>query len=570
MDDEVELNKQSSYIICSVNKPIVKILVQKKLITECSKGDTILFKNLQSKDLIRTEQLNTFLKSYWGKYGILYHIYKPIVIVKKNSNNFNHTNILDEFKSKLKNHLDLNYNSQASGIAYALICGNKSFISKDDKNSLKASGIYHILAVSGLHIGLIFISIQQLIKFFLSINPFSTVNLCLSLSVVWGFTVIAEMSPSSVRAALIITFISIGRSVIKEAFLHKNIIRLFWITLIINLCFNPYDIYSLGFQFSYLAYFGIIIFYEPIRKLLACKYHTVNKISSLMSLSISAQLMVLPMSILHFKTIPSLFVISNILTTPILPLIYTSFISTLCPHFMKAPFLKISEWLIIFPIKISDLINKIPYSQIIWENFNHSTCILAYTLIGITACYLYNGKKYIPLLVSLGLILSILIPIPLKLSEHQNRKVSYIQSKAGPYIIENNNNNVLIHSFHCNSIELDNIINYGAYPNSVIYNHCMASISNIKIDSGYLLIINGLALKKLNQIKNRHNVQQIVLLNSPFIDFRVIENLNKVHTIYFDKSSKAQYKAYWKKACLKRKINFFELRNFFQFTISKS
>ena len=238
-----------------------------------------------------------------------------------------------------KNHLP----QHLFGFTQTLLLGDKKDLDPLVLSKFQYAGIAHMLAISGMHIGLLFIMLERITFWF---NK--KVQLLLPLSILWSYAALLGFSPSAIRAVL-------GISIwLFLKHLHKwtSPIHILLLTAFISLCFNPYLIFDVGFQFSYTAVLGIFLFYPLLNKRVLIENRIIKNIAQIVLISLCAQLGVLPLSLHYFHLFPSLFLLSNLLTTPLFPLIlFTAIgvcifpsISTLYIHSVELLF-QIVNWL---------------------------------------------------------------------------------------------------------------------------------------------------------------------------------------------------------------------------------
>ena len=212
-------------------------------------------------------------------------------------------------------------------IAQALLLGNKDLLSHRTKINFSNSGAMHVLAVSGLHVGIIYFILSHMLFFF---NSNSQRKVILLISGIWLYAIITGGSPSVLRAATMFSFIAIGKGT-KQ---HVSIYNLLAASALILTVFQANIILDIGFQLSYCAVISIIYFQPKIYSLYLPKQFVIDKIWILSSVSLSAQIGTLPISLYYFNQFPVYFLLSNILVIPAASLIIYLGILT----FVSAPF----------------------------------------------------------------------------------------------------------------------------------------------------------------------------------------------------------------------------------------
>ncbi len=201
----------------------------------------------------------------------------------------------------------------------ALLIGYRDELSSDIRDTFSEVGLSHILAVSGLHIGFVYM-IMIVVFFPLLINRFSRLGYSMIVLSLWVYAFITGLSPSVVRATIMISMLIVGRLL----YLPYNSRNALFSTAIIMLCYNPMYLYDVGFQLSFMAVWSIIIFYAKIKWVVdKClgRVPLVKRLSSVISLSISAQILALPLSVYYFHIVPVWFLLANVMVVPILPIV---------------------------------------------------------------------------------------------------------------------------------------------------------------------------------------------------------------------------------------------------------
>lgn len=199
------------------------------------------------------------------------------------------------------------------GITQALLIGYTNDLDKDLVQAYSNTGVVHIIAISGMHLGLIYVLLLWIIKRIPVINRSRFGQLVLILVCLWMFAILTGASPSVLRAAVMFTCISIGKNLKKQVSIYTALAA----SAFLMLCVNPYYLWAVGFQLSYLAVLGIVIFQKPIYNLLYIKNKFADKVWQLVAVSTAAQLLTFPVCIYYFHQFPNLFILSNIVAVPL-------------------------------------------------------------------------------------------------------------------------------------------------------------------------------------------------------------------------------------------------------------
>jgi competence protein ComEC len=196
----------------------------------------------------------------------------------------------------------------------ALLLGQRQDISKDLREQYSNAGAIHILAVSGLHVGIILLILSLLLK---PVERFKNGNFIKSLLIIgilWMFAFVAGLSASVVRAVTMFTFLAIGNAFQRKKVTEFSLISSMFFLLLVK----PLFLFDVGFQLSYLAVFGIIWVQPKLYKIYTPTYKIEHKIWQLITVSMAAQIGVLALSLYYFHQFPGLFMLSNLVIIPCL------------------------------------------------------------------------------------------------------------------------------------------------------------------------------------------------------------------------------------------------------------
>ena len=208
--------------------------------------------------------------------------------------------------SKYKAH---NFNGQVYAIIAAMTLGDKSTLSKQTKDIYSITGASHVLALSGLHLGIIY-SILTILTFKRQKKIWGQIIILLS---IWSFTILVGMAPSVVRSATMLSICSVNDILGRSKF-SLNTLAL---TAIIMLLCNPLNLFDVGFELSFMAVLSILIFYRPIYKCInknfISKHYIINLTWQMSAVSIAAQICTAPLVCYYFGRISCYFILTNLI-----------------------------------------------------------------------------------------------------------------------------------------------------------------------------------------------------------------------------------------------------------------
>ncbi|MCB2196813.1 MAG: ComEC family competence protein [Bacteroidetes bacterium] len=199
----------------------------------------------------------------------------------------------------------------------ALTLGYKDELTPELKESFSTSGAMHILAVSGLHVGIIYIILCKLL-FFLEKNRYGKVlRSLITISMLFFYAFLTGLSDSVMRATIMFSFISFGNVFTRQMNIYNSIAASAFILLL----YNPYSVMSVGFQLSYAAVLSIVFFQPKIYSLLNFNKKIPDYIWQLVSVAIAAQIGTFPITVHYFNQFPAYFIVTNIIIIPLATLV---------------------------------------------------------------------------------------------------------------------------------------------------------------------------------------------------------------------------------------------------------
>ena len=310
----VEYNslKASGKIVLNqtIDSPLQKLRVDDELIVFAPKNEI--------KPPLNPYQFN--YKSYLNKQGIYDQL-------KLNVNNHmvleNSSRTIKGYAASLRQTIiskleQANFGDAELGIIQALFLGQRDTISTETYTHYKNAGAVHILAVSGLHIGILLLFLEFMLRPMELLPKGKSLKLVLIVMLLWGFAFLAGLTASVIRAVTMFSFVAYAMYLNRPSNTFNILaLSMFFILLV----FDPLLLFNVGFQMSYAAVFAIVWVYPILQKFWYPKNWLIRQIWQLLSVSIAAQLGVLPISLYYFHQFPGLFFLSNLLIVPFLGLI---------------------------------------------------------------------------------------------------------------------------------------------------------------------------------------------------------------------------------------------------------
>ncbi len=489
-----------------------------------------------------------YMKSL-GVYGQLRVSEKEILKIKSGNQTLRGIaqNIRDEIVKKLQN---TKLKTDERAIIQALVLGEKKDIEKNLYNDYAAAGAVHILAVSGLHVGILYILLAFLLKPLTRWKFGVYFHVVLIVLLLWGFALLSGLSPSVTRAVTMFSFFSFAKLSNRET----NSINTLFLSFLALLIVNPLWLFQVGFQLSYLAVFFIVWLLPIFYKAGYSKYWIVRKIWTIVAVTVCAQIGVLPLSLFYFHQFPGLFLLTNIVVLPFLTLLMCGgilivILSTLeiLPDWLASSYNFLIEGLngFIHWVAVQD--------EFLFKNIHFSTLkvIGAYLVIIVFALFIkkLNYNRLIILLLAISAFISIFIYDEFKTSVNQlvifqKSKETVIGYKKGKDFIVFNNDSTKNNSENYPIKSFKAAINIDTY-----FEAKLPQIFQYK--SKNILILDSLGI-----YPKQKNIHTLLLTHSPKVNLnRLIDSLSPKQ-IVADGSNYYTYVKRWEETCKIKKLPF--------------
>ncbi len=452
-------------------------------------------------------------------------------------------NIIEKLqKTKLK--------TNERAIIQALVLGEKKDIDKNLYNEYAAAGAVHILAVSGLHVGILYVILAFFFKPLTRFKYGTLVHSILIVLFLWGFALLSGLSPSVTRAVTMFSFFALAKLFNRDT----NSLNTLFLSFLTLLIINPLWLFQVGFQLSYLAVFFIVWLLPVFQKVGYSKYRIVRGTSSIVAVTVCAQIGVLPLSLYYFHQFPGLFLLTNIVVLPFLTLLMCGgilivILATLeiLPDWLSESYNFLIEGLngFIHWVAVQD--------EFLFKSIHFSTLKVIGTYLLIVAFALFIKKvNYHKLVVSLVAVsVFILIYVFDSFRNSKNQFVVFQKNKQTLLGYKNGGNLTI---FKNDSIE--NISE--EYP----INSFISALNINTYSQGKLPLVfqykekKILVLDSLGIIPKQKNIHTLLLTNSPKVNLnRLIDSLNPKQIIA-DGSNYYSYVTRWEETCKLKKLPF--------------
>lgn len=331
-------------------------------------------------------------------------------------------NLRDFFLSLIEQHVKT---KDELAVASAIMLGYRDYMNADIVQAYASSGALHVLSVSGLHVGVLFLALQFIFSWMDKYRKLKWVKVMLVLSVMFFYAVLTGLSPSVLRAVVMFTFFVIAKALNRD----NNMYNVLGVSCLLLLFWNPYLITEVGFKLSYLAVLGIVVLYPILQPILTFKNKLMKGAWSITCLSIAAQIATFPISLYYFHQFPNLFLISNLIIIPASD--FVLYLGMLICVTFKIPFVfDIVGWLFNFLLvwinKFVYFIDSLPFALIEEIQVTQTEMYLIYALIALALLYYFSPKgKYGVWLLAVFMIYSFVRVFRLLQNENQTQIVCY-------------------------------------------------------------------------------------------------------------------------------------------------
>jgi len=539
----------------SLNSKVTKgkVLVnfsKKNLEKPLEVGQQILA-NCQIKSLIKPNNPNQFdYANFLEKKDVFHQIYLEkqnfrVIGLEKNT-----TYQINQIRVSIVSAFEQNkIDPESLSILKALLLGQRQDLVENTIQEYSMAGAIHILAISGLHIGILLFFFRALLSPMNRLKHGKIIQLILLITLLWFYALVAGMSPSVVRAVTMFSFVGIGLYLRRFTSIYNTLAC----SILILLLFKPNFLFDVGFQLSYSAVFAIVSIQPLFVKLWKPKNKIISYFYDIVSVSFAAQIGVLPLSIYYFHQFPGLFFLTNLVIIPLLTVILIiGIIAVILSLFGWIP-LFLTEVLSRIILLMNDYVGWIAsFKDFVLKDiaFNFFTLFGTYLLLISWFLWFKNPKARRLQFALFSILLFQLCYFGSKYYHIQSNEIIIFQYPKRTIIAEKKNNKIKL-------ITTDSLIT----SNHVIKNYLngnfgrIESIDSLKniyaFGSQKVLIIDQSAIYSIGE-----KPSLVLLIQSPKINFeRMIKELQP-KIIIADGSNYPSVVEKWEQICGKMKIPF--------------
>lgn len=449
-------------------------------------------------------------------------------------------NLVDKLQQNMQD-------TTAIAVASTLILGYKADLSNEVLQAYSKTGTIHILSVSGGHVAIIYLLLGWALSFMDGYKRGKLFKAIFIITLIWIYALLTGFSPAVCRAAVMISLVISGKTYSR----YINSLNLLAASAFALLLYDPFLLTDVGFQLSYLAVGGLVVFQPMVYKWFSFKNSVADKLWLACSVSIAAQVITFPLSAYYFHQFPVYFLLSNLLIIiPVSIIMYSGLLLLVLP---QIPYVSkilgyVLEHAILLMNKALALIEHSPYASInkIW--LSKLEYLLLYGIITLAFYFLYDKSKWL-ITAAFGCTLLFSISISLKkLSADDTRSVTFLSLRKHTGIVfKNGNTGVVLSDLPENDknfqysvqpcLDSSRITNYKVYPlNADIKTpYVLKRGGLVAFQNKNLLLLND--VNKTQSIPQQLKIDYLYLSNNFPIDTSAL--INK--TLIIDGSNSDKY-----------------------------
>ncbi len=312
-------------------------------------------------------------------------------------------------------------------VMLAICTGDKSELDPEVKTAFSNAGAIHIMAVSGLHVGMIWVFLNYLTFFLGKRKSGKIMRFLIITGVLWFYAMMTGLSASVIRSVTMFSLASFAVLINRRSYIFNTI----FISAFIQILLNKNIIYDVGFQFSYTAVLSILLFQPPLNTIYKSKFKIIRKNLDLVTVSLSAQILTFPLAAVYFHQFPVYFLLTNICVIPMVTLLMIFFLSSALFFFIPP----VSDFLLLLSLKLSSLmnlcvgmINELP-GKIITNIHLTTSQVIIFFLTALILLLFYYYRKYFYLLLAEAMIALIILTGTIEYKMHNKQELCVFNVK---------------------------------------------------------------------------------------------------------------------------------------------
>lgn len=316
-------------------------------------------------------------------------------------------------------------------LAAAITLGEKDLLDEDQKEDFSRAGVMHVMAVSGLHAGILSFFVLNTL-FFLR-KKLNLLRLLITLTVLWLFAFTAGLTPSVLRASMMFSFLHTGQMLKRKT--HP--VNLLLASAFILTIAKPSVIFDASFQLSYLAVLFILLFYNGLYNSISFSSPVAGKIWQMTSLSLAAQAGTLPLTLMMFNRLPVLFIFSNLVIIPLAAvMVITGFLTIVTSPFgfVSSLFTFTMEKATVLSGFLTAKTSRLTFAAIENIGFPATECMVLVVFLALIMYFLWGKKKISPVFPLGALLLFISVSTGRRIITANNNELIVYSTRGEPLI----------------------------------------------------------------------------------------------------------------------------------------
>lgn len=452
-------------------------------------------------------------------------------------------------------------------VAAAITLGYNDYMNGEVTQAYASSGALHVLSVSGLHVGIMFLMLNFLLKWMDKRGrKMQIAKAFIVIIFIWFYAILTGLSPSVLRSAMMFSMIQLGTTLLRNV----NTYNIIFGSALLLMLVNPFIITEVGFRLSYLAVIGIIYLYPKFYSLAVFKNRLLDQAWMIIAVSLAAQIATFPLSLYYFHQFPVLFLLSNLVVIPVSNLVLfvgTGLFATGAIPYLGNAFGWCFNALLSGLNKFIFFVDSLPVALIKGISISMIEMVAIYILL-LLLCWLTEERRakvlLAALLVVFGLTTYHAIESIQKTTQQKivvyavakQRAIAFINGRnVHTYFDEtllNNGSSMLFHVQH-------HWWNCGVKQQTPLNYHVLPFGKLLQCANKKILIIDSALEKPKFEMPQKLNVDIVVLTGNPKIYIDRVQSLVRFNEIIFDSSNKKWRINYWKKDCEKLKIKYWDV-----------
>lgn len=433
----------------------------------------------------------------------------------------------------LKTMRNLGIEGDEYAVAAAILLGYDDTLPTELRQKYVAAGSMHILCVSGMHVGVIFMVFSYMLAFLNKRRRWQhLLKQSLLLFLIWFYALLAGLAPSILRATIMLSFVILSSIINREGVILNSLAA----SAFLLLCINPANLFDIGFQLSYSAVIGIVVLQKPIYRMFYVKFKFLDKIWELTSVTLAAQIATMPFSIYYFHQFPLYFWLSNLFMTPISSVVIIGGMIMLLIFFI--PYINIGvafcvKWMIYVMNFVVSSIENLPISIVkgLYINNLEFVCLIV-SLLLLMMVVEHKKKKLFFGVLSMLLIFSVSQLTRAVMQRNQMSLTVYSMKKATAIDFVCGNEHVLLcdttvmNDSSVASFSIDNnLIKEGVFSNglSMLFDEDNFENPYMKKRDN-LISFGGVVIG----ISDKNSTSGVKLAYRPHLDYFIVQGRNKV------------------------------------------